>query len=91
MWPRWHHILAPLIEAVSGPKGRKILWNDAIEEPFKEIKRMVSAETLLGNTCWKIPFTVHTDASDKQLGAVISQNNERIVLLSIRTRKPQRN
>ena len=37
---------------------------------------MVSAETLLNYPDWKIPFTVHTDAPDKQLGAVISQNNK---------------
>ena len=41
---------------------------------FKEIKRVVSAETLLYYPDWKLPFTFHTDAFDKQLGAVISQN-----------------
>ena len=34
---------------------------------------MVSTETLLNYPYWTIPFTVHNDASDKQLGAVISQ------------------
>ena len=38
---------------------------------------MVSAKTLLNYQYWTIQFTVHTDASDKQLGAVISQNNKR--------------
>ena len=36
---------------------------------------MVSAETLLGYPYWRIPLTVHTYAYDKQLGAVIIQNN----------------
>ena len=35
MWYRQSHILAPLIEAASGPKGRKMLWNDALESSFK--------------------------------------------------------
>ena len=35
MWPRQSHILATLKEAASGPKGRKILWNDALESFFK--------------------------------------------------------
>ena len=37
---------------------------------------MVSAETLLSYPDWKMPFTVNNDASDKQLFAVISHNNE---------------
>ena len=80
IWPRQSHILAPLTEAASGPKGRKILWNDALESSFKELKRIVSAEMLLSYLGWKLTFTVHTDASDKQLGDVISQNNKPIVL-----------
>ena len=43
---------------------------------YIELKFMVSAETLLSYPYWKIPFTVHTDASEKQLCAVISQNNK---------------
>ena len=31
MWPMWSHILAPLEEASSGPKGRKMLCNNALE------------------------------------------------------------
>ena len=85
------HVLAPLTEADSGPKVRKMLWNDALEISFKELKRMVSAETLLSYPDWKLLFTVHTDASDKQLGAVISQNNKPIAVFSRKLIKPQRN
>ena len=52
---------------------------------------MVSTETLLSYPYWKIPFTVHTDASDKKLGAVIIQNNEPVTLLSRILSKPQCN
>ena len=52
---------------------------------------MVSAETLLSYPYWKVPFTVHTDASDKQLCAVIIQNNKPIALFSIILSKPQIN
>ena len=31
MWPRRSHILDTLTEAASGPKGRKILFNDYVE------------------------------------------------------------
>ena len=90
MWPRQYHILAPLEEASSSPKGREILWNDDLES-FLELKCMVSAETLLSYPYWKIPFTFHTDASDKKLGAVISQNNKLIAFFSIILIKPQHN
>ena len=39
---------------------------------------MVSTEALLNYPDWKITFTVHNDASDKQLVAVINQNNKPI-------------
>ena len=91
MSPRWYHILAPLKEAASGPKGIKILWNDVLESSFKELKRMLSSETLLSYPGWKPPLTVHIDAYGKQLVDVISQNNRPIVFFSRRLRKPQRN
>ena len=70
------YVLAPLKEADSSPKGRKILWNDALESSFKEINCMVSVKMLLNDPYWKIPYTFHTDASDKQLVDVISHNNK---------------
>ena len=45
MWPMQSHILAPMAEAASDPKSEKILWNDALEDSFKELKCMVSSET----------------------------------------------
>ena len=50
----------------------KKLWNDTLESYLKGIKRMVSANMLLSYPDLKIPFIVHIDASDKQLGDVIS-------------------
>ena len=52
---------------------------------------MVSAETLLSNPDWKILLKVHNDASDKNSGAVINQNNKPIASLSIKLTKPQSN
>ena len=52
---------------------------------------MVTAETLLSYTYWTLLFTVHTDESDKQLGAVISHKNKPITFFSRILIKPQRN
>ena len=47
MFTRWTHILDPLKETSIGPKCGKIHWNYALEESYKELRYMVSAETLL--------------------------------------------
>ena len=52
---------------------------------------MVSSETMLSYPDWNIPFTVHIDTSDKQLCAVISQNNKHIALFSRILSKTQHN
>ena len=91
MWPRRSHVVDPLTEAASGPNGKTIFWNNSLESSFKELKLMVSTENLLSYPNWKLPFTVHTDASDKKLGAFISQNNKHIAFLSRKLSKPQRN
>jgi hypothetical protein len=57
---------------------------------------MVQTETLLTYPDWTIPFTIHTGASDYQLGAVISQRNKPIAffsrkLLNATTQLPRRN
>ena len=78
MCPRCSHVLDNLKEVSRNPKGRAILWNGGLEVASREIKRMVSANTLLNHPDWTISFTLQTDASDKYLDAVISQNDKPI-------------
>ena len=52
---------------------------------------MVSTETLLSYPDWNIPFNVHNDASDDQLGDFIIQSNKPIAFLFRRLRDPKRN
>ena len=61
------------------------MWNDDLEVALSEIKRMVFSDTLLNYPDWKIIFTVHIYASDKQLSAVISQNDKPIALFQIKS------
>ena len=91
MWKRRSHILAPLTEASVGKKGKPIKWTDDLEQAFLDLKKMVSEETILNYPDWTQPFDVHTDASDKQLGAVVSQNNKPIAFFSRRLSKAQCN
>ena len=79
MWKQCFHILSPLLtEATSGSKGWNIKWTDNLEKAFCDLKKIVAEETLLNYPNWTEPFTVHTDASDKQLGAVVSQDGKPI-------------
>ena len=65
MWPRQCHIMDPLTEASSGPIDRKIFWDDALGDSFKELKCVISADTLFSYQDYTIPFTVNTDAYGK--------------------------
>ena len=62
-----------------------------MDEAFTQVKQMISEEILLNYPYWSKPFVVHTDASDKQLGAVISQDDKPIACFSCRLSKLQRN
>ena len=54
-----------------------------LDKSFKEINLLVYTDTLLNYLYWTIPFTVHTDASDKQFGAIISHNNKPILFYQL--------
>ena len=52
---------------------------------------MVSTEKLLSYPYYKLPFTVHIDAYDKQLGAIMIHNNKLIFFFWRIFIKPQCN
>ena len=62
-----------------------------METAFHEVKRMVCKETLLTYPDWSKPFDIHTDASDFQLGAVISQDGKPIAFFSRKLNSAQKN
>ena len=90
IWQCRSHILSLLIDSASEKKGNtKITWINEIDEAFIQVKQMISEEVFLIYPNWNMPFKVYTDVSDKQLGAVISQNNKPIVFFSGRLSKSQ--
>ena len=91
LWPRWSHILQPFTEISSGKKGKKIDWTPELESAFQAVKKMVCQETLLTYPDWNKPFDIHTDASDYQLGAVISQEKKPIAFFSRKLNSAQHN
>ncbi len=91
LWPRRSHILEPFTEISSGKKGKPITWTPKLEQAFNDVKAMISKETMLNYPDWSKPFVIHTDASDYQLGAVISQDKKPIAFFSRKLNKAQRN
>ena len=71
MWPRRSEILAPLTALTSSKVKWK--WEEEHDKAFREIKKVMARETLLAFPDFNKRFTIHTDASKTQLGAVISQ------------------
>ena len=80
MWPKRSETLAPLTELCS--KTTKFQWTERQQKAFDEIKNMVSENTMLAYPDFNKPFIIHTDASDKQLEAVISQDESPITFYS---------
>ena len=92
MFKRRSHILTPLIEAsTQGKKNAIIKWDAEMDRAFIELKQAVAAETLLRFPDWSKPFTLHTDASDFQLGGVLSQEGGPIAFFSRRLNSAQKN
>ena len=62
-----------------------------MDEAFSQVKQMILEEIFLNYPDWSKSFDVHTNASDKQLGAVISQYGKPIAFFSQRLSKVQQN
>jgi hypothetical protein len=71
MWPSQAGVLAPLTALSGAKKGGKITWTKECEAAFRIMKALISSDTLLAYSNHNQPFTIDTDASDYQMGAVI--------------------
>ena len=76
MWVRRAHTLAPLARLTR--KTVPFVWTSVEQKAFNDMKKILSKETLLAYPNFEEPFEIHTDASDMQLGAVISQKGKPI-------------
>jgi hypothetical protein len=65
LYPNRADILAPLTSLCG--QNKKFLWSDEHESAFKKIKDQMAQEAMLTYPQFDQPFTVYTDASEKQL------------------------
>jgi hypothetical protein len=57
-------------------------WDSIHQEAFDNVKKTIAKEVVLAYPDFTKPFDIYTDASTKQLGAVITQDNRPIAFLS---------
>ena len=73
-------IARPLNELISGEnasrKNRPVKWNEEHQEAFERLKQLSTTLPILAYANYQKPFRVYTDASEKGLGAVLSQVQE---------------
>jgi hypothetical protein len=101
LWARWSKMLAPLTSLVgecgqtkvSRAKGTKKApwhWDEVHQRAFDHLKATITRKVVLAYPDYSKVFEIYTDASSKQLGAVITQENRPIALFSQKLSTTQR-
>jgi hypothetical protein len=93
LWARWSNMLAPLTSLVGecgqtkttrakGTKKAPWHWNEVHQRAFDHVKATIAKDVALAYPDFSKVFEIYTDASTKQLGAVITQDNRPIAFFS---------
>ena len=85
------HILEPLTRISSSSKRFKENWGQQHQQAFTKIKNEIARQVLLHYPNFSKPFDVYTDASQFQLGGVITQDNFPVAFYSRKLSKSQQN
>ena len=80
MWRGHSNALAPLTALTSNTA--KWQWTEQHQQAFERLKTIITKDVLLRFPDFAKPFDIYTDASDHQLGAVITQDNQPIAFYS---------
>ena len=93
IWEKRTDLLAPLTDLVGecgttkstkkkGTKKAPWHWDDIHQTAFESIKTMIARDVVLAYPDFSKKFVLYTDASKRQLGAVITQDNRPIAFFS---------
>jgi len=94
LWEKRSEMLAPLSDLVAecgttkaqrkkaGFKKPPWRWNAEHQKAFDDIKEVIARDVVLAYPDFDSPFEIYTDASSRQLGAVITQKNRPIAFFS---------
>ena len=88
-WIRRSDILAPLADLTGSTATWQ--WTETEQKAFDAIKKVLAREVLLAHPDFDRPFEIYTNASKRQLGAVIVQGNKPIAFYSRKLTSTQLN
>lgn len=64
-------ITSPLFSMLT--KDVEFCWTNPCQEAFESIKEKLMTTPILRGPNWTLPFHIHTDASDREIGATLGQ------------------
>ncbi len=93
LWARRSEMLAPFTSLVgecgqtkvTRAKGTKTVpwhWDEVHQRAFNHVKATITRDVVLAYPDYSKVFEIYTDASSKQLGSVLTQENRPIVFVS---------
>lgn len=88
MFPKRSHILSPLTAQVG---KKKLIWTHECQQAFDTIKALLAKDAFLRYPDHNQPFHIYCDASDLQLGAVITQHGCPVAYYSRKLNSAQQN
>jgi hypothetical protein len=101
LWARWSNMLTPLTSLVwecgqtksTKAKGTKKVpwhWDEVHQKAFNHVNDTIANDVVLTYLDYSKVFEIYTDASRKQLGIVITQDNRPIAFFSWKLSNMQR-
>ncbi len=93
LWARWSKMLAPLTSLIgessqtetTKAKGTKKVpwhWDEVHQRAFNHVKATIAKDVLLAYLDYFKVFEIYSDASSKQLGVLLTQDNRPIAFFS---------
>ena len=80
-------IATPLMDLTKKGKPEQVKWTDQCENAFQTLKKALTSATLLRNPDFSQTFQLQTDASDTEIGAVLSQGGDQDQPIAYYSRK----
>ena len=74
--PQYASIALPLTDLTRKSSPNEVIWTDVCDQAFLKLKSLLCSSPILASPNFQRPFVLQTDASDRGIGAVLSQEDE---------------